>query len=668
MSIFGKIKQKVGEIVDKAKQNTEKKAANEEMLSRVKKVQNEFISAKSKYDTNIMDERNWLYLGNREVDQNVNSQKKPSKKANNVVNIIYELIESQVDTTIPMPSVRSKRMGFDTQASTVEDSIKSDLLESDIYRINDENERTTPIQGLSLVMVSWNPDFKHHLYRGEIEVDNFHPKCLIPQPGVYNIQKMDYFFIMSSETKEFVKKRYGVDVFDQEEEYPEINSLNANETTTGQSAQLVSDTATLQGSGDTYGDKVTIITKWFKKDGKIGKYTWCNDVELENMENFFSRRLKRCKECDSVVYGDQCECGSKKTKESIEEYEELTQDITRSDGTVIPAMSPKFDEYGMPVSEPMMDEMGMPVMSMDGQPIMQPVMEPTRIKYFCPTRYPVIVRKNVPSPFSFTGQSDVDIIRDQADAIKKVVTKIERKILDAGALVKLPTDPNVKITDEIYKVVRGDPAALAQIGVENIQAEIGQDLEFFQQQYKSAQYTLGINDSYQGKPDTTAKSGIAKQLQITQAGGRMQSKQFNKRVAYKELFEIMFEFKLAFYDEIRPFLAKDEYGRDAWKEFNKYDFVQQDESGEWYYNTDFLFDADANGAMMNDKMWIINEAKNLYATKAIDNIQLFTILESVNFPMAKEIKRQAEQRLQEQQMIQQQMAMIAPGGGNIAPA
>lgn len=662
--MFDRLKRKAGEFMDKIKENAAKKTDDAEMLSRVRKAQSEFVDAKSKYDTNIMDERNWLYLGNREVDKEVNSQKRPTKKANNVVNIIYELIESQVDTTIPMPSVRSKRAGFDNQAMVVENSIKSDLLESDIYRINDENERTTPIQGMSIITVNWNPDFKHHLYRGEIELDNRHPKCLIPQPGVYSLQKMDRFWLMSSETKEYVLKRYGADVSDVEEEYPEINSLNADGKSEGMSAQLNSKSATSEGSGNPT-DKVTVITKWYRdKDGNIGKYTWCGEKELEDLPNFYARRLKRCQVCGSVVNGNVCECGSKKIKESIEEYETLEQDIVRSDGSIIPAMSPAYDENG-PIMDPALDQMGMPMIDQMGQPMMQPRMEPTRVKYFSPTRYPVIIRKNVPSPFSFPGQSDVDIIRDQADAIKKVVSKIERKIIDGGAIVKLPENPNIKISDEIYKVIRGTQADLARVGVENIEADIQQDIQFMQEQYRSAQYTLGINDSYQGKPDPTAKSGFAKQLQITQAGGRMQSKKFNKRVTYKELFEIIFEFKLAFYDEIRPFLAKDEYGKDIYGSFNKYDFLVQDEAGEWFYNTDFLFEADENGAMMNDKMWLLDQARSLFADKAIDNMQLFTILESVGFPMAKEIKRQIEQRQQEAQMMQQQLA--AMGGVQNAP-
>ncbi|MCX8129769.1 MAG: hypothetical protein N3I35_06685 [Clostridia bacterium] len=671
MGLLDKLKKIGGDMLEKVKDKKEEY----EKSAKVASMQNEFIEAKSKYDTEIMDEREWLYLGNKEVDRNINSSNKPTKKANNVINIIYEFIESQVDTTIPLPSVKAKRQGFSEQAQIIEDSIKSDLMESDIYRINDENERITPIQGISVITVDWNPDFIHHLYRGEIELNNKHPKCLIPEPGVYALQKMSKFWIMSSETKEFVKNRYGVDVSDEDEEYPEINSLNTDGNVSKQSAMLNSDTARLKGSGSP-NDKVTVITKWYKDSkGKICKYTWCGNKELEDMPNFFARRLKRCAECNSVVYSGKCECGSKKIKTSIEEYEELNQDIALSDGTVIPAMSPKYDEYGQPEMEMVTDEMGMPVLDMIGQPQLRPVMEPTKIKYFCPTRYPVVVRKNVPAQFSFTGQSDVDIIRDQQDAIKKVVTKIERKIIDGGALVKLPEDPNIKISDEIYKVVRGTPDKLGQIGVENIEANIGQDITFMQQQYKAAQFTLGITDSYQGKPDATATSGKAKQLQIAQASGRMQSKAFNKRVAYKELFEIMFEFKLAFYDEIRPFLAKDEYGKDIYKEFNKYDFLEQDSSGEWFYNTDYIFDADVNGAMMNDKLWIREQAMELFASKAIDDMQLFTILESINFPMAKEIKRQKEeqrQQMQQQQALMQQqatqmMGVLPGGGGNIAP-
>jgi hypothetical protein len=173
--------------------------------------------------------------------------------------------------------------------------------------------------------------------------------------------------------------------------------------------------------------------------------------------------------------------------------------------------------------------------------------------------------------------------------------------------------------------------------------------------YRMAQSTIGITDTYQGKPDTTADSGIAKKLQINQAAGRMQSKAFNKNKAYKELFEIMFEFKLAFYDEIRPFLAKDQDGNDTYGEFNKYDFLMQDDAGMWYYNVDFLFSADNGDSLFRDKMWIMEDAKADFTSNATDKVQYWTIKERLGYPGAAEIKKQAQE--EKAMMLQQQAVM-----------
>jgi hypothetical protein len=633
MGLFAKLKKGVGGIVAKVKDAQEQAKQDDAEQAKLLEIQQEFTSALSKCD-NLYDDREMLYLGTREVDKNVNKAKSPTKKANNVYNILYEFVETVVDPAILQPAVRSKRQGFENQAKIIEDSLKSDLMESDILRINDENERTTPIQGFSIITVVWNPDFKHHLYRGELELDNRHPKCFVPQPGVFNVQKMDKYWIMSSETKEYVKRRYKIDVSDEEEQYPEINSIASDSNVSGQSAQLNSKTASTR-SDSTSTDKVTIITKWYKdEDGDIGKYTWCNDIKLEDMPKYFARR---------------------DDKGNIIEYETLTADITRADGSIIPAMSPKLDEMGNPVMEPVMDMMGNPALDQMGMPMQQPVMEPTRIPYFTPRLFPVIIRRNVPVAFQFGGQSDIDVVRDQADAIKKVVTKIEQKVLDGTALVKLPTNPAVKITDEIYKVIRGDAADLAQVGIENIQADISKDIEFAREMYRMAQSTLGITDSFQGKPDATAQSGYAKRLQINQASGRMQSKAFNKNKAYKELFEIMFEFKLAFYDEIRPFLAKDQNGNDTYGEFSKYDYLMQDAAGEWFYNTDFLFSADNGDSLFRDKMWIMEDAKADFTSKATDKVQYWTIKERLGYPGAAEIKKQAQE---EKAMMMQQQAVM----------
>ena len=56
-------------------------------------------------------------------------------------------------------------------------------------------------------------------------------------------------------------------------------------------------------------------------------------------------------------------------------------------------------------------------------------------------------------------------------------------------------------------------------------------------------------------------------------------------------------------------ITKAARARDALREkvHNKYDFVEQDASGEWYYNTDFLFSADAGDGIPKDKMFLMNQ-------------------------------------------------------------
>ena len=56
-------------------------------------------------DLNAMKTCTRMYDGDRAVNGNPNKSKSPTKVSINVRNITYELIESQVDSSIPMPKV-----------------------------------------------------------------------------------------------------------------------------------------------------------------------------------------------------------------------------------------------------------------------------------------------------------------------------------------------------------------------------------------------------------------------------------------------------------------------------------------------------------------------------------------------------------------------------------
>lgn len=568
MKLLDKLKKLGGDIMNQTQTETQTQQED----ANLSKWKNKLQSSLSAYNQTIFDEREQIYLGTRKVDANINSDKRPVKQANNIYNIAFEMVESQVNSIIPQPSVKAKRPGFEEQAKMIEDSISNDLKEMGIEEINDINERITPIQGYSILTVDWDPDFKHHLYRGEIKVSHKHPKQLIPQSGVYSIQKMDYFFILSSVTKDYIKRRYGIEDLESDtEQYPNINSLLE------------------YSKPNTQNEKVTEIVCWYKdKDNDICKFVWTNDTVLEDYPKYFYRRIDG----------------------QIQKNETLDTPITLSDGTQLPAG--------------------------------------TQVPYFMPTRYPVVIRKNVPKNFAFEGQSDIDVMRDQQDSIKKIGTKIEDKLIKGGTLITMPDDLQVDITSETYQIIRANPQQMAAINTRDLTAPFDKDIEYINQQRQVIQWMLGITNSFQGQIDNTAQSGVAKQIQVQQASGRMRSKEFNKQTAFKELFEILFEFKLAFYDELRPYLSKDANGQTIYGDFDKYQFLMKDASGEVFYNTDFLFGADAGSGIPKDPLFLFNQANNMLQDGAIDKVQFWTIMESLNFPMAKEIKDQVEQQMQNQ--------------------
>jgi hypothetical protein len=79
----------------------------------LKKWQARLETAKTRYanDRNRMKEYEGYYNGERSVRANPNTNKTPTKVSANVRNIIFELIELQVDSAVPMPKVQAIHAG-----------------------------------------------------------------------------------------------------------------------------------------------------------------------------------------------------------------------------------------------------------------------------------------------------------------------------------------------------------------------------------------------------------------------------------------------------------------------------------------------------------------------------------------------------------------------------
>ncbi len=534
---------------------------NPKDAKKLKDWQDRFSAAKQRYADDLarMEENEALYNGDRLVNKNPNKGYGKSQKVSiNVRNIEYELIETQVDSAIPMPKVIPIHKEDEEQAKKIEAMLENEVRLMRLDVLNDMAARTVPIQGGDCMHVEWDTTKGFHCTIGGITVNERHPRTVIPQPGITDIENMDYIFVMVPQTKEFIKKKYNVDVKDASD--TEIDLRKAEKR-------------------DENDDIVTVIKCYYRnEDGNIGLFTWCEEYILEDMEDYQARRLVRCKECGRVKTGDVCECGSKKFEETVEEFEDLTEDIVTESGLTIPAVTytENFEEIR------------------------------TKIPYYKPKEIPLILRRNVSRSGKLLGFSDAQVIEDQQDSIKKIGSKMTEKILKGGSIVTLPFGLKIETTDAELKVVRVKNANEAGlIGVKNIQCDISQDRISLAENYEWARNTLGITDSYQGRYDSSAKSGTAKQYAINQAAGRLESKRVMKNVAYAKLYEMMFKFMLAYADQPVPLSKRNSEGAYEFSHFNRYDFLKQDAAGEYYWNDEFIFQTDPTSTIMMNReaMW-----------------------------------------------------------------
>ena len=169
----------------------------------------------------LMERREALYRGSRDIDVvgrgGQLSSGAPAAAATVVRNIVAECVESLVDSSIPQPKVTARRKEDEPLAALVEDILRAELDRLPFEQLNDLDERTTPIQGGDFFHVEWSCD---GCADGELSVSLCHPRQVLPQPGVTSIEDMDYIILEQPQTKQRIRRLFGVDVSDEGEEDP----------------------------------------------------------------------------------------------------------------------------------------------------------------------------------------------------------------------------------------------------------------------------------------------------------------------------------------------------------------------------------------------------------------------------------------------------------------
>lgn len=574
--------------------------------------------------------------------------------ASHVRNVSFEVIETQVDSTIPAPKVTAVRQEDEELASIIESMLRDVMDRLPSERLNDEGERLSPVQGGYGLLVDWLDSVSGKDWLGDLKVSLVHPYSIVPQAGVTQVSDMDFFFLKTPQTKRQIRKFYGVSVADEDESDPDARRLGA--------------------SADTTDELVTMVTVYYRNaKGGIGRLRWVNDTVLEDLEDYQLRRVHRCTVCGAVGDGKKCAyCGSRRFEDEVMEDEELTEDITLRDGTVIPAVSEVRDELGQPVATdtllPQMQPGGTAAVIAPQAAFRQ---EPTRIPYYKPDVFPLVIRKNVSMPGRFWGSSDLDAIFDQQNSLNKICTKLNTKVLSGGSFTTVPAGARFISDRDGVRVEVDNPADLEKIRTFNTQVDISTDLTMMAQLYEQARQTIGITDSMQGRKDPTATSAVAKEFSAQQAAGRLESKRVMKRAMYQDLFEAIFKWMLAYCDEPRAIRRTDEHGDVQYVTFDRHDFLYRDEAGDWQYNTDFLFSCDGSAPLAADRQALWKETRMNFQEGALGSTQeaatllrFWEQMEKLHYPMAGDMVKSLKSQMESQQAAQT-MPQTVPAGADV---
>ena len=561
--------------------NTEK-LSKEEKLEHFKQL---YENAKNGYSPSLDAFERYMeqYRGSSELDGSEN-------RAVTVRNITYEMIESQVSSDIPPPKV-------DTACYSERRSRCAKSIERLLYSVrdklryeemNDIDERYTYIYGGSVWYAEWDNEIRLGKEIGGVRLYCLPPRCFIPQPAVYNVQDMEYCFLTFTTTKNEAVRKYSI---------PKSEAARLDTDCDGTNDEAC----------------VNLVIAFYKDDdGQIGKFIFSGEVAILDMPRAYERKELFCTKCGRAA--QECECEKPSLKPISVPEELLPRGVFYPDGAP-----------------------DLPGISVDGR---------CKIPYYAPKSFPIVIRKNTSADGVLFGQSDCEYIRPEQQAINKIESRILQKLLRAGVTPVVPEDATVSVNNSVFgQVIKMKPGeSLSQYGKVDTTPDISQDIAEAERLYDHSKRILGISDALQGLDTAKNESGYSRQLRISQATGRLESKRKMKHTAYADVDRIIFELYLAFADEPRSLVYKDAYGRVHNASFNRYDFIEFDaKSSSLYYDDAYLFSVDLNGGAeyQREALWQRN-LENLKAGTLGDPASPITLLrywqcqERAHYPYARE--------------------------------
>ena len=514
------------------------------------------------------------------------------RKCRQLRKVAYEIVESTIDNSIPMPKMQARYKDDLHLTSVTENYLKYEMERIVTKFNNDAMERSTYIDGTAWYKIWWDSLDNKNERSGNVKVEFCTVDQIIPQPGVKDYKLLEYIF-----------ERQRVSIARIYDTYGRVVTPNN-------------------------GELVDVVNCYYLNDERVvGLFSWCemSGQVICNEKDWQIRKIRTCETCGTINnYGKTCSfCGSKNIK-----YKNATKEILSE--PLVQIYSPY--EVGETDDLQRRDEVNQKIFANAGD----------EIPFYQLRQLPFVPRPAVSTTDAIYGISEVRVVLEMQDGVNKTLTKAIEKTLKSGTVVTKPEKLKVSNTDDTFKMfgVRSAEEA-SMVQAKQIMADVSQDMTMAAVLYDSAKSSSGITDSFQGKADSTATSGKAKQYAAMQSAGRIQSMREIKSAAFSGVYELIFKYLLAFSDETRKFVKVLPDGTIQEERWNKYMFLDKDKNGEIYYRDDFTFNCDAAATLTTNRIQMWQETQDKFIQGALGapndprTLKLFwNIMDSLQYPLA----------------------------------
>lgn len=546
-------------------------------------------------DANPNDVEKWRKAYKGTLNALTMDGKESKRKSRQLYKLVYELIESKIDNSIPLPKITPRYKSDLPLVDITENYLKYEVDNMLTLYTNDESERATYVDGTIWYKVGWNSFDNTHERSGNVTIDVCKVNQVVPQPGVKNYRDLEYIFERNTVSTTKIYDMYG--------------RLVAPDDGTDNMVK-------------------TISCYYLNEDRIVGLFTWTETTGtvICNEHDWQIRKLRTCKKCGTVnPTGEFCRnCGSKAFEYKNAEIELLDEDLMK-------VYNPY--EVGETDDPTKREHLQTEVFLSKG----------TEIPFYRIRQLPFVPRPAISSMESIYGVSEVRTILEMQDGMNKILTKSIDKTLKSGAILTKPQNIKTSNMDETIKIlgVRSSEEA-QQIQCKQVVADTSQDLILSNLLYDSAKSSSGVTDSFQGKKDTTATSGKAKQYAAAQSAGRIESLRIMKAAAFSGVYELVLKYLLAFSDETRKFVKILPDGQQQELCWNKYMFLAKDDYGQIYYRDDFTFSSDPAATLSQNRVSMWQETQDKLIQGALGNpanprtLELFwNIMDQFQYPLSK---------------------------------